>query len=241
MRRDEARFTGLCRDVWQGADFSGYAARVNDDSGDTVRPAREPLPVRAVTPNMLVAYNMARWRQANGMTQPALGEELGGWTKGAVSAAERSWDGRRVRKFDADEIADMAAVFRVPVPALFLPPPDDGESVTYVIDGDDGPVPMDEYYSLLMPDLDWEADTPAAAAYQQAVITASAKYAGSDVAQQVADAAAAVAGEQVKGALEDAQETRVAVLGLYRLADRLLAENQVLQDALERALRQEGS
>jgi hypothetical protein len=40
-----------------------------------------------------------------------------GWAKVAVSAAERSWDGKRVRKFDADEIVAIATVLGVPVSA----------------------------------------------------------------------------------------------------------------------------
>jgi transcriptional regulator with XRE-family HTH domain len=191
--------------------------------------------VREVTPNMLVAYNMARWRQACGMTQAELGEELGGWTKVAVSAAERSWDGKKVRQFDADLIADMASVFRVPVPAFFLPPEDDGKEVRYVIR--DGGLPMDEYFQFLMPDPYWEADTPAGAAYQQAIIAATARYVGSDVAEHLATAASAVEEEQLKGALEEAREVRAEVLKLYRLADALLAENGLVQDTLERALR----
>jgi len=188
---------------------------------------------------MLVAYNMARFRQANGMTQVALGEELGGWTKGAVSAAERSWDGTRVRKFDADEIATLASIFRVPVLALFLPPADDGKTARYAVSGDGGPVPMDEYFLYLLSDPDLDADTPAAAAYQQAVIAATAKYWKGD--EPAEDLAASVAGlaaaEQVKAVLERSRANREAVLGIYPVLDALLEENAMLQEALERALR----
>jgi transcriptional regulator with XRE-family HTH domain len=207
---------------------------VDDTSGD-----RKAPPEREVTPNMLVAYNMTRWRQACGMTQAALGEELGGWTKGAVSAAERSWDGNRVRKFDADEIAAMAAVFGVPIPAFFLPPADDGEAARYVIRGGDGALPMSDYFWFLMPEPDWEPATPAAVAYRQAVITATAKYA--DGEEAVEDLAASLAGlaadESLKAALEGARANFAAVHAIYPVLGALLEENAMLQDALERALR----
>lgn len=193
---------------------------------------------------MLVAYNMARWRQASGMTQAALGEELGGWTKGAVSAAERSWDGTRVRKFDADEIATLASIFSVPILAMFLPPPDDGTAARYAISGGDGPVPLEEYFTYLWTDpslvaVSPAADTPAAAAYRQAAVTAAARYAdaaeaGDDLAGAIAAAATA---EQVKAELERSQANREAVHGIYPVLDALLEENAMLQDALERALR----
>jgi hypothetical protein len=188
---------------------------------------------------MLVAYNMTRWRQACGMTQPALGEALGGWTKGAVSAAERSWDGKRIRKFDADEIAALAAVFDIPVPAFFMPPADDGQAARYVIRRGDTVVPMGEYFAFLMPEPDWEPGTPAAVAYRQAVITATAKYA--DGEEAVEDLAASLAGlaadESLKAALEGARANFAAVHAFYPVLGALLEENAMLQDALERALR----
>jgi len=49
----------------------------------------------------------------------------------AVSAAERSWDGKRVRKFDADEIVAIATVLGVPVSAVLLPPANAGTAVDY--------------------------------------------------------------------------------------------------------------
>jgi hypothetical protein len=230
-----SRFARLLRKVWPQADLSGYRGTVDDTPGDR----KAALPEREVTVNMIVAYNMTRWRQANGMTQAALGEELGGWTKGAVSAAERSWDGNRVRKFDADEIATMASVFSVPFLAFFLPPEDDEVTARYFISGNDGPVPIEEYFRYLWSDTDVDPGTPAAVAYQQAVITAIAKYVEGEEATE--DLAASVAGlaaaEQVKAVLERVRSSREAVYGIYPVLDALLEENAMLQDALERALR----
>ena len=93
------------------------------------------LPERKVTINQLVGHNLACYRKAAGLTQEELGKRLGGWTKVAVSAAERSWDGRRVRKFDADELMALATALGVPITAFFLPPEDAGTGVRYVLDG----------------------------------------------------------------------------------------------------------
>ena len=93
------------------------------------------LPVRLVTINQVVAYNMAWYRKAAGLTQEELGQRLGGWTKVAVSAAERSWDGKRIRKFDADDLLAIARAVGVPIPALFLPPDDAETAITYELEG----------------------------------------------------------------------------------------------------------
>lgn len=97
------------------------------------------LPGRHVTPNQIVAYNMAYWRRAAGLTQEELADRLSGWTpkkwsKAAVSAAERSWDGKRTRQFDADLLFGLATAFDLPITAFFLPPADDGVERRYLID-----------------------------------------------------------------------------------------------------------
>jgi len=93
------------------------------------------LVVRSVTLNQVVGYNMAWYRKAAGLTQEELGQRLGGWTKVAVSAAERSWDGKRIRKFDADELVAIARAIGVPVSALLLPPHDAGTAISYELEG----------------------------------------------------------------------------------------------------------
>jgi hypothetical protein len=85
-----------------------------------------------VTVNQLVAYNMAYFRKAAGLGQQEFGEPLG-WSVASVSAAERSWDSKRIKKFDADEIVQIAYVLGVPLNALFLPPEDHGTAVRYVL------------------------------------------------------------------------------------------------------------
>lgn len=72
--------------------------------------------------NQAVAFNVARWRKAAGLTQQQLGERIG-WSADAVSEAERSFAGSRTRQFDADLLAGIAIALGVPVAALLLPPP----------------------------------------------------------------------------------------------------------------------
>jgi hypothetical protein len=81
-----------------------------------------------VSPNQLVAYNLAQARLNKGWTQEqaaaALEPFLGvRWSKASFSAAERSVDGERVRQFTADEIVAFARCFELPVTWFFLPPP----------------------------------------------------------------------------------------------------------------------
>jgi transcriptional regulator with XRE-family HTH domain len=65
-----------------------------------------------VTPNQLVAYNMRRIRRSRGLTQEQLGDRLS-WSHASVSAAERSVGGKRVKKFDADEIVAIAGALGI--------------------------------------------------------------------------------------------------------------------------------
>lgn len=78
-------------------------------------------PPREITVNQAVAWNLAWLRQVAGLTQEELGERIG-WTNNQVSEAERSWNGKRTREFDAQELAVIALGLGVPLSALFLPP-----------------------------------------------------------------------------------------------------------------------
>ena len=101
--------------------------------------ARTPgrLPERALTMSQLVAYNMSVFRKASGLSQQELGERLGGWSATSVSAAERSWESKRIKVFDADDIVKIADALSVPLIALFLPPEDHGTAVRYVLSSPD--------------------------------------------------------------------------------------------------------
>jgi hypothetical protein len=96
----------------------------------------DDLPHRVVTMNQIVAYNIAYFRKANALTQEELGkrlEEITGkkWSKATMSAVERSWDGSRVRSFDADDLLAFSRALECPVSGLLLPPEDDGTVIEY--------------------------------------------------------------------------------------------------------------
>lgn len=90
------------------------------------------LPGHALTVNQIVAWNLAHFRAAAGLTQEELGQRIG-WSKAVVSAAERSWDGKRVRQFSADDLLTIATALGIPITAMFLPPEDDGIDVRYYL------------------------------------------------------------------------------------------------------------
>jgi transcriptional regulator with XRE-family HTH domain len=73
-----------------------------------------------VTADQVVAWNLAWYRRAAGMTQRELEEELG-WKPGRASEAERSWDSGRTREFNAQLLADLATILGIPVAGLFNP------------------------------------------------------------------------------------------------------------------------
>jgi transcriptional regulator with XRE-family HTH domain len=208
----------------------------DDDTADGSR--GDALPERMVTPNMLIAFNVARWRAAAGLTQDQLGERLGGWTKTAVSAAERSWDGKRVRQFDADLVVRLAAILGVPVRAFLLPPPDDGEAFRYAVRLADGAVlPMREYFGIVMPELG--ADGPRA--YLDAVAAAAARYLDYETAGSLAATVKDLAAErQLEAALDAARADGQALAALAASLDSLITGNSLLRDVLARALGAQG-
>jgi hypothetical protein len=81
-----------------------------------------------LTPNQVIAFNLARARERQGWTlneaaerlEPYLGSR---WSKANLSAAERSIAGERIRNFDADEIVAFARCFELPIAFFFMPPP----------------------------------------------------------------------------------------------------------------------
>jgi transcriptional regulator with XRE-family HTH domain len=179
------------------------------------------LPHRRVTANMLVSYNLAHFRKAAGLTQKQLGAALGGWSEASVSVAERGWDGRRIRKFDADEITRIAVVLGIPAFALLLPPEDAGTAVDYLFDvGADRLIVLEGILREVLPA--YEGDTPAMAAFRERVLalgtTGFAEPGITEARQIVADARA-----RAESLDRDAQER-------HRQAMRdLLPQHEALQ------------
>lgn len=123
---------------------------------------QDGTPVREITLNQIVAWNLAWYRRRAGLTQVQLQERLGWTGRTSVSEAERSWDGKRVREFDAQALAVIARALGIPLLALFLPPADDGRGVLYQLEppgAEEKALPMADVMAyLVMPD--WPSDDP---------------------------------------------------------------------------------
>lgn len=91
--------------------------------------AHESVPLYVgLTPNQIVAYNLARAREWKGWTQDQAAEALEPylgkrWSTASFSQAERSIAGKVNRNFDADELVAFARAFEVPIGWFFMPPP----------------------------------------------------------------------------------------------------------------------
>lgn len=175
---------------------------------------------------------MARWRKAAEMTQAELGERLGGWSVATVSAAERSWDGKRIRQFDADEIVALAAALGVPLPAMFLPPGDDGASVRYLFHAHDhgaACAEMGDLFTLLLPEAVY--DEGMGRLWREAFTAAVARYMDEERGEILLDSLLGPAEADILAArLERIRSQREAALGW-------LSDLDLMADAAARRLR----
>lgn len=119
-----------------------------------------------LTINQLVAMNVQRVRKARGWSQEELGEALTRltnrkWSPASVSAAESSWRGGRVRRFDANELVAFSLIFKLPVSHFLLPPTDDDlANSDFVVDTlDEIGLPIVTKEQLLR--AIWDVDLPA--------------------------------------------------------------------------------
>ena len=103
-------------------------------------------PTKALTPNQIVAANLARARKERGWTQDQAAEFLAPflgtqWSKATFSVAERSVDGDRIRDFSADELVAFSLAFGRPITWFLIPPePEEGsEDIPRVAMPDGGP------------------------------------------------------------------------------------------------------
>ena len=88
---------------------------------------RKQLGTLVLSPCQIVAWNLERLRRARGWSQDQAAKELAPYlgyrlSRAAFSQAERSLDGGKIRRFDADEIVAFSRVFEVPVGCFFGPP-----------------------------------------------------------------------------------------------------------------------
>lgn len=120
-------------------------------------PEPEPVTFLGLTPNQVVAFNLARAREWKGWTQDQAAEALEPylgklWSKASVSQAERSVAGKFIRQFTADEIVAFARAFDLPLGWFFMPPPPwtDRPGVPAVLDTPDKPdTPLAELLDLV--------------------------------------------------------------------------------------------
>ena len=145
-----------------------------------------------------------------------------GWAAGQRSlSVQRSvpGDGKRIRKFDADELVAIARALEIPVPALFLPPVHTGAAVTYVLEE----TPDLEHQTLLTELLPSffalrNNQSPAADAFRKRLIALGASY-----LSEADNGAALAEGIDVEPSKHDAQEQhRTALDPLIRERDELV-------------------
>lgn len=184
---------------------------------------------------MLVGYNITYFRKALGLTQAQLADRLG-WTNVAVSAAERSWDGKRVRSFAASELVMIARAFSVPIAALLLPPEDDLVDCRYVtiVGEDDERDVADMGFLLSQVMSDPPADeSPSTRVYEERYVRMVRKYFDSRVAQAVAMRLKERGlEEELASRMRSAQRNRKAIADFKRSLDRVMSDNGLLQHFL---------
>ncbi|MGH9038962.1 MAG: helix-turn-helix domain-containing protein [Acidimicrobiia bacterium] len=95
---------------------------------------------RTMTPNQIVAYNVAKARSLRGWTQEqaaeALAPYLGAKLSGAsFSALERSaWSVDRIKQFSADDLLALSRGFDLPIGYFFTPPSPDFDAALHAPD-----------------------------------------------------------------------------------------------------------
>jgi len=183
----------------------------------------DEVPGTHVTINQLIGYNVARWRKAAKLTQAELGEMMGGWSNATVSAAEKSWDGKRIRQFTADDIVALALALNLPVAALFLPPDDDGASTRYLFHAHERGADcsdMSELFGLLV--IDSTGEGTAEEEWQSALARAVSRYLDPDRgAELISYLEDMTDSEQRAQRLRRIQAQRAAVLELVADLDQI--------------------
>jgi transcriptional regulator with XRE-family HTH domain len=95
---------------------------------------------RVMTPNQIVAYNVAKARELRGWTQEqaaeALAPYLGAKLSGAsFSSLERSaWSVDRIKQFSADDLLALSRGFDLPIGFFFTPPPPELDAALHAPD-----------------------------------------------------------------------------------------------------------
>jgi transcriptional regulator with XRE-family HTH domain len=131
---------------------------------------------RTMTPNQVVAYNLAKARALRGWTQEEAAEHLAPYWGARLSAAsfsalERSaWSLERIKQFSADELLALSRCFQVPIGYFFTPPPPGFDAALHTPDapaaGADPIVLLDAVLGTPESLVDWETELLAYSASQ---------------------------------------------------------------------------
>lgn len=95
---------------------------------------------RTMTPNQVVAHNVARARALRGWTQAEAGEHLAKYlgaklSEASFSALERSANSvNRIKVFSADELLALSRGFDLPIGYFLTPPPPDSDAAVHTPD-----------------------------------------------------------------------------------------------------------
>lgn len=95
---------------------------------------------RTMTPNQIVAYNVARARALRGWTQAEAGEHLAPYlgsrmSEASFSALERSATSvNRIKVFSADELLALSRGFDLPIGYFLTPPPPESDAAVHTPD-----------------------------------------------------------------------------------------------------------
>jgi transcriptional regulator with XRE-family HTH domain len=191
---------------------------VDNKDGRPLEP--DELPGEHKTINQIVAWNIAYYRKAAGITQEELGELIGGRSKRNVSADERSWDGGHTREFNAHEITALAAALDVPIGGFFLPPEGDGATVRYLFHNQEqggACLDMGDLMAMVMPDS--ESNSRAMDAYRRRLIAAVKQYMGQSWTEDLDMWMKTMTGPEIRA--ERAESLRADREALLSIAARL--------------------
>lgn len=170
------------------------------------------LPGEVVTPDQIVAANLRYYRLEAGLTQKELGDLLGLSFKN-VSAMEQSRQpGTPPRRFNAEDLVRIATVLGIPVPALLMPPPDEGISRRYLVQQDSRTLTMADYAGYISSDPDADDPHPLAAAY----------------VRRWSEVYGPTAASELAAAIEQAQDA----LGRPQLMERLSRQRAALAEVI---------
>jgi hypothetical protein len=201
-----------------------------------------------MTPNQIVAYNVAKARALRGWTQeqaaealaPYLGAKLSG---PSFSGLERSaWTVNRIKQFSADDLLALSRGFDLPIGFFFTPPPPDFDAGLHAPDaGTKGLDPIVLLDAILgTPDNleHWEDELLAYSASTAPAPRSKREKPGvspSDLAERVTPLAAQRARALLRRSFGDIDEARDVLERLTELIDTL--DDTAQDDTADRATR----